>query len=123
MLLCERCIEAIRSRGERVVVQDVYYQEYQDEYEDPIKCEWCNEVEKVYGKKPLIYCSSWYTKKLRPLLDNNNGLWVAHYTSAKKPTVYTYHVWAMWQYSSDPYDKDIFNGTKKQFRAYCSRRK
>ena len=45
MLLCERCIEAIRSRGEKVVVQDVYYQEYQDEYEDPIKCEWCNEVD------------------------------------------------------------------------------
>ena len=84
--------------------------------------EWCNEVEKIYGKKPMIYCSSWYTKHLKPLLDNNNGLWVAHYTSNKKPTVHTYPTWAMWQYSSDPYDKDIFNGSRKQFLAYCTRK-
>lgn len=84
--------------------------------------EWCKEVEKIYGKKPLIYCSSWYTKKLKPLLDENIGLWVAHYTKNKKPTVYTYPCWAMWQYSSDPYDKDVFNGNKQQFRAYCTRK-
>ena len=84
--------------------------------------DWCNEVEKVYGKKPLIYCSSWYTKKIKPLLDNNNGLWVAHYTKADSPKVYTYPSWAMWQYTSEPYDKDIFNGTRKQFEAYCTRR-
>lgn len=84
---------------------------------------WCNEVEKVYGKKPLIYCSSWYTKKLQPLLENNNGLWVAHYTKNKKPTVHTYPTWAMWQYSSDPYDKNIFNGSREQFKKYASRRR
>lgn len=84
--------------------------------------EWCNYVEKEYGKKPLIYCSSWYTKKIKLLLDNNIGLWVAHYTKQDKPTVYTYPYWAMWQYTSSPYDKDIFNGTRKQFEAYCTRR-
>lgn len=84
--------------------------------------EWCNEVEKVYGKKPLIYCSSWYTKKIKLLLENNIGLWVAHYTQAKEPKVYTYPFYAMWQYTSQPYDKDIFNGTRKQFEAYCTRR-
>lgn len=84
--------------------------------------EWCNEVEKEYGKKPLIYCSSWYTKKIKLLLENDIGLWVAHYTSAKQPKVYTYPYWAMWQYTSQPYDKDIFNGTRKQFEAYCNRR-
>lgn len=84
--------------------------------------DWCNEVEKVYGKKPLIYCSSWYTKKLRLLLDNNIGLWVAHYNKKEKPTVYTYPTWAMWQYTSEPFDKDIFNGTRKQFEAYCKRK-
>lgn len=85
--------------------------------------EWCREVEKKFGKKPLIYCSSWYTKKCKPLLDENIGLWVAHYTKNKKPTVYTYPTWAMWQYSSEPYDKDIFNGNRTQFQAYCTRRK
>lgn len=83
--------------------------------------DWCNYVERIYGKKPLIYCSSWYTKKLKPLLDNNNGLWVAHYTKNKKPTVHTYPTWAMWQYSSDPYDKNVFNGSSNQFRKYAQR--
>lgn len=84
--------------------------------------DWCNIVEKEYGKKPLIYCSSWYTKKLKLLLQNNIGLWVAHYTKKEKPTVYTYPTWAMWQYTDSPLDKDIFNGTAKQFRAYCTRK-
>ena len=81
--------------------------------------EWLNYVEKQYGKKPLIYCSSWYTKKLKPILENNNGLWVAHYTKAKQPKVYTYPTWAMWQYTSEPYDQNVFNGTKRQFERYC----
>lgn len=84
--------------------------------------EWMQYVEKVYGKKPLIYCSSWYTKKLKPLLENNNGLWVAHYTNKKQPTVYTYPTFALWQYSSEPYDKDVFNGTRKQWLKYAERK-
>ena len=84
--------------------------------------EWCKEVEKIYGKKPLIYCSSWYTKKIRLLLQNDIGLWVAHYTKKDKPTVYTYPTYALWQYTSDPYDKDIFNGSRKQWLQYTQRR-
>ena len=84
--------------------------------------EWCKEVEKIYGKKPLIYCSSWYTKRIKLLLENDIGLWVAHYTKKDKPTIYTYPTWAMWQYTSEPYDKNIFNGTAMQFRKYCTRR-
>ena len=84
--------------------------------------EWCKEVEKIYGKKPLIYCSSWYTKKIRLLLQNDIGLWVAHYTKKEKPTVYTYPTYALWQYTSDPYDKDIFNGSRRQWLQYTKRR-
>lgn len=84
--------------------------------------DWMKFVEKEYGKKPLIYCSSWYTKKCRLLLENNNGLWVAHYTNKKTPTVYTYPTYAMWQYTSEPYDKDVFNGNAKQWDKYVSRR-
>lgn len=84
--------------------------------------EWMKIVEKEYGKKPLFYCSSWYTKKCRPLLENNNGLWVAHYTQKKAPTVYTYPTFAMWQYSSEPFDKDVFNGNAKQWDKYIARR-
>ena len=84
--------------------------------------EWCKEVEKIYGNKPLIYCSSWYTKKIKLLLENDIGLWVAHYTKKDKPTIYTYPYCAMWQYTSTPYDKDKFFGTRKQFLAYCTRK-
>lgn len=84
--------------------------------------EWCKEVEKIYEKKPLIYCSSWYTKKIKLLLENNIGLWVAHYTKKDKPTVYTYPTWAIWQYTSQPYDKDIFNGTRQQWLRYTARK-
>ena len=80
--------------------------------------EWLQYVEKVYNKKPLIYCSSWYTKKLTSILENGNGLWVAHYTKAKKPTIHTYPFYTLWQYSDDPYDKDVFNGTLEQWYKY-----
>lgn len=82
--------------------------------------EWLNYVEKQFGHKPLIYVSSWYTKKLKPVLDNNNGLWVAHYTKAKKPTVYTYPFYTIWQYSNEPYDKDVFNGNLNQWYKYIT---
>lgn len=41
MILCKRCIQAIRSRGEKVVIDDTF-----DEYtirEDNLVCEWCEE--------------------------------------------------------------------------------
>lgn len=82
--------------------------------------EWLNEVEKKYDKKPLFYCSSYYTKKLAKVLENNNGLWVAHYTKADKPKVYTYPFYAMWQYTSSPYDKDYFNGNRNTWMKYVN---
>lgn len=81
--------------------------------------EWLKEVEAVYHKKPLIYTGSWYTKKLAPILENNNGLWVAHWTKKKKPTVHTYPFYAIWQYTNEPYDKDVFNGSLEKWYKYC----
>lgn len=72
--------------------------------------EWLNYVYNHMGHRPLFYTSSWYTKKTAKILENNNGLWIAHYTKANKPKVYTYPTYTMWQYTSEPYDKDIFNG-------------
>ena len=82
--------------------------------------EWLKEVEKKYRKKPLFYCSSFYTKKIQKVLENNNGLWVAHYTKADKPKVYTYPLYTMWQYTSEPYDKDYFNGGVAQWHKYTN---
>lgn len=81
---------------------------------------WCKTVEQYYGKKPLIYCSESYVKNLSLLKKNNNGLWVAKYSS-KIPVTKPYRTYALWQYTSRPYDKDVFNGSRKQLLKYCAR--
>lgn len=44
ILLCEHCIDAIRSRGEKVFVAGEYWD---FDEEDEIACEWCEETEKT----------------------------------------------------------------------------
>ncbi len=82
------------------------------------------------GVKPLIYTSAWYTSKLKPLLDDNVGLWVAHYTSKDKPEIGVYPFWAFWQYASPDHnytskpcvcDYDYFNGNFTQLRKYMEK--
>lgn len=94
-----------------------------------------NLVYKKTGVKPLLYCQASYTNKLAKIYKGGYGLWVAHYkdstrnlpinetpnTKISKPTIGAYPFWAMWQYTSLPIDRDIFNGTKSQFKAYCRR--
>ena len=80
--------------------------------------EWLKYVEQVFDKKPLFYCSAFYTSKLKRIYTNGNGLWVAHYTKADKPRVSTYPFYAIWQYTDNPIDKDIFNGTEEQWKKY-----
>lgn len=82
------------------------------------------------GVKPLIYTSASYTKNLKPLLDDNVGLWVAHYTSKEKPDIGVYPFWAIWQYASPNHnytgkrcvcDYDYFNGNLLQLRKYMEK--
>ena len=42
MYLCEHCIEAIKSRGEKVLVGDFH------SIDEEIECEWCEEIDDVY---------------------------------------------------------------------------
>lgn len=80
--------------------------------------EWLQIVEKNTGIKPLIYTNSANTKKLAPILANDNGLWVAHY-GVSNPRFYCYPFWAIWQYTSKPIDTNIFNGNVEQYLKYC----
>lgn len=83
---------------------------------------WLKHIEQYYGKKPLLYCSESYVKHTKIILNNDNGLWVAKY-GKKTPNVKPYRHYALWQYSSTPFDKNIFNGTEQQLRKYCERKK
>lgn len=47
MLMCEHCIEEIRSRGDYVVVGEMKYSAEEAEEMD-IKCDWCDEYEDLY---------------------------------------------------------------------------
>lgn len=79
---------------------------------------WLKYVYKETGVKPVFYCSSWYTSKIESLASEGYGLWVAHHTALRKPYIGKYPFWALWQYSSQGYDHDYFNGTAQQFRKY-----
>lgn len=88
---------------------------------------WLNYIYAQTGVKPLFYCSASYTKNIKSLLDNDYGLWVAHYTNLKKPITGVYPFWAIWQYSTPEHnytkgscycDYDYFNGSQAALRAY-----
>lgn len=92
-------------------------------------------VYKKTGVKPLFYCQASYTGKISKIARGGFGLWVAHYkdstynldwgktpnTKISKPSIGAYPFWAFWQYTSKPVDRDLFNGTKSQFKAYARR--
>lgn len=81
---------------------------------------WLNAVYDMTGVRPLIYCQSSYCSKLKPILDNNYGLWVAQWNSKiDKPNTGVYPFYAIWQYSDNPIDLDKFNGNVNQWKAYC----
>lgn len=62
---------------------------------------WLKEVERLWGVKPMIYMSLSVTKKYnwQPVVDNNNGLWMAQYNSSASDPGY-WDFLAMWQYTS-----------------------
>ena len=47
ILLCEHCIAAIRSRGERVY-DGGFFMDADEAEESGITCEWCDEVDDLY---------------------------------------------------------------------------
>ena len=83
---------------------------------------WLKEVERVTGIKPVVYTSATHCNKLKPILENNNGLWVAHW-GAEKPNTGVYPFWALWQYKVEVnLDFDYFNGNRSQYLKYCRKK-
>lgn len=81
--------------------------------------EWMQEVEKLTGVKPLIYCSVSYLTQCKKVAENGNGIWVAKWSETAPNVKPTFTVMAMWQYTSNPYDKDIFFGDRTAWQKYC----
>lgn len=56
MIICDKCIQAIRSRGETVVIDNTF-----DSYaiaEDGLKCEWCEEDAELHTELYLVHFTS-----------------------------------------------------------------
>lgn len=72
---------------------------------------WCNMVHKLTGTKPLIYISAAYAHYVQKTL-KEYPLWVAHYNvnkpASKRMTINP----TIWQYTSKPFDMDLFYGDK-----------
>ena len=85
---------------------------------DEYALEWLKEVEELTGVKPIVYTSSYGTKKLKAVAKNGYELWVAHY-GVRQPKLYSFDKWLMWQFTNSPFDLSLFNGTEADWKARC----
>lgn len=83
--------------------------------------EFLDMVFQITGVRPMIYMSESACKTIGPaVVDRNYGLWVAKY-SKNKPKVDPWNFSAMWQYTSNPYDKSVFYGDREAWKKYAER--
>lgn len=75
-------------------------------------------VEVMTGIKPIIYVSASVAKKLKRIKNAGYELWVAHY-NVKAPDSGCWDKWLMWQFTSLPFDLNLFNGTVKDWNDRC----
>ena len=80
--------------------------------------EWLQIVEELTGVKPIIYTSSSGTAKLRKVAQAGYELWVAHYNTSA-PKIHYFKDWLMWQFTSKPFDVDLFKGTVEDWNKRC----
>lgn len=85
---------------------------------------WLKTVENETGVKPLVYTGTEGLMKFgRAILANDTGLWFARYRAKLEKEMFSpYPFWAIWQYTSSPYDRDRFNGSRAQWDRYVAKR-
>lgn len=81
---------------------------------------WLDYVFKETGVRPLLYTSSSYLGNLGCVAEGNYGLWVASYRKTKPAKLTPWKFAAMWQYTSNPYDHDLFYGDKDTWKKYIT---
>lgn len=83
--------------------------------------DWCDYVYNDLHIKPLVYISRSECHMHRATAAGNYGLWVAAWRDIDEGVgnVSPWSTWAVWQYTSDPFDIDVFNGTVEQLRKYA----
>lgn len=84
---------------------------------------WIREVKRLTGVLPLFYTSEAYLHLYGAVAATGCGLWVAKYSTARKPDTAKWPFWALWQWTSYPYDRSYFNGNSKAWKAYARKKK
>lgn len=87
--------------------------------------EWCRYVQDETGVLPLVYTGTEGLLKFGDaILAEDIGLWYARYRGKLDKEMYApYPFWAIWQFTSKPWDMDRFNGNRDQWKKYCAPRK
>lgn len=83
--------------------------------------DWCDYVYNEIGIRPMVYLSRSECHMHRATVAGNYGLWVAAWRDIEKGVgnVAPWSTWAVWQYTSEPFDMDVFNGTVEQLKRYA----
>lgn len=71
-------------------------------------------VKIMTGVKPIVYTGSSATKGLPNIAKAGYELWIAHY-NVKSPKIYNWKSALAWQFTSKPFDVDIFNGNENDW--------
>lgn len=108
----------VSDKGDSILALDIEGAALHVKNIDEWALEWLELVEATTKRKPLLYASRSELWRFPKVAANNNGLWVARYNlylGKVKPWKFA----AMWQYSSNPIDKNYFYGTENQFLKYA----
>lgn len=79
--------------------------------------QFCSHFYNLSGVLPMIYMSEYVARQEKYKIVKHCGLWVANRSEKVSSGVWDF--WAIHQYSSTPYDKNVFNGTIEQWYKYA----
>lgn len=88
-------------------------------YDDDYAINFMLHVEAMTGVKPILYTGSWGTMMCPDVARLGYELWVAHY-GVSEPKVRNFDNWRMWQFTSTPFDFNIFRGTEEDWKHLAS---
>lgn len=79
--------------------------------------EFCNRLVKLVNHRPIVYLGDLYDDDIYHTLKCHDWLiWIARYAKADRIKHNQYM--DFWQYTSNPYDKDIFYGTEEKMWSF-----
>lgn len=88
-------------------------------YDDDYAINFMLHVEAMTGVKPILYTGSWATIKCPDVARYGYELWIAHY-GVSEPKIRNFTNWRMWQFTSTPFDFNIFKGTEEDWKRLAS---